>query len=186
MSITRERLDASPGSIGDETTAPCRGGGSSSDAAPIGKYQVLERIGAGAMGVVYKCRQPDLDRPVAIKVMLAAHYAGADQIARFHREARAASRLAHANVVQIFDIGMDGECTYFVMEYVDGCSLDLLIGTEWLTLERTLRLVFQVALALQQRPRPEHRASRHQAVQCSHRQGGSDQTRRLWPRQDAF
>ena len=45
------------------------------------------------------------------------------------REARAASRLAHANVVQIFDIGVDGECTYFVMEYVDGCSLDHLIGT---------------------------------------------------------
>jgi tetratricopeptide (TPR) repeat protein len=110
---------------------------------------VLERLGAGAMGIVYKCRQPDLDRPVAVKVMLAAHHASADQLARFQREARAASRLAHANVVQIFDIGVDGEFTYFVMEYVDGCSLEQLIGTEWLSLERTLRLVYQVAQALQ-------------------------------------
>ena len=149
MSILRDRVNPPPSSIGEETTAH-----RTADGFParlprtIGKYQVLERLGAGAMGIVYKCRQPDLDRPVAVKVMLAAHHAGADQLARFHREARAASRLAHANVVQIFDIGVDGECTYFVMEYVDGCSLDHHIGTEWLSLERTLRLVYQVAQAL--------------------------------------
>jgi serine/threonine protein kinase len=150
MSILRDPMNVPPGSIGDETTAP-RTAAAMPARLPqnIGKYQVLERLGAGAMGIVYKCRQPDLDRPVAVKVMLAAHHAGADQLARFHREARAASRLAHANVVQIFDIGVDGECTYFVMEYVDGCSLDRLIGTEWLSLERTLRLVYQVAQALE-------------------------------------
>jgi tetratricopeptide (TPR) repeat protein len=150
MSVTRDRAVNTPAARREVASVP-----SSTGAVPealprsIGKYEVLERLGVGAMGIVYKCRQPDLDRPVAVKVMLAARHAGPDQVARFQREARAGSRLAHPNVVQIFDVGVDGELTYFVMEYVDGCSLDQLIGTEWLTLERTLRLVYQVALALQ-------------------------------------
>jgi len=81
MSILRDRVNVPPGSIGDETTAP-RTAAEVPARLPrnIGKYQVLERLGAGAMGIVYKCRQPDLDRPVAVKVMLAAHHAGADQL----------------------------------------------------------------------------------------------------------
>jgi hypothetical protein len=114
----------------------------------IGKYEVLGRLGVGAMGVVYKCRQPDLDRPVAVKVLLAARHA-AGQVLRFRREAWAAARLQHPNVVQIYDVGNDGELPFLVMEYVEGCSLDRLIGTPILTLETTLRLVYQVARALQ-------------------------------------
>jgi serine/threonine protein kinase len=150
MSVARDRAVRPHAPFGQETTVPSSTGGLP-EACPrtIGKYQVLERLGVGAMGVVYKCRQPDLDRLVAVKVMLAAHHAGPEQVARFQREARAASRLAHPNVVQIFDVGVDGDFTFFVMEYVEGCSLDQLIGTEWLNLERALRLLYQVALALQ-------------------------------------
>jgi serine/threonine protein kinase len=115
----------------------------------IGKYQVLERLGAGAMGVVYKCRQPDLDRLVAVKVLLAARHASPAQRQRFQREARAAARLAHPNVVPIYDVADDGELTWFVMEYVDGCSLDRLIGSPALTVDHALRLVCQLARALQ-------------------------------------
>jgi tetratricopeptide (TPR) repeat protein/predicted Ser/Thr protein kinase len=115
----------------------------------IGKYQVLERLGAGAMGVVYKCRQPDLDRLVAVKVLLAARHASPGQRQRFQREARAAARLAHPNVVPIYDVADDGELTWFVMEYVDGCSLDRLIGSPALTVDHALRLVCQLARALQ-------------------------------------
>jgi predicted Ser/Thr protein kinase len=115
----------------------------------VGRFQVLERIGAGAMGVVYKCRQPGLDRPVAVKVLLAAQHAAAEDLHRFQREARAAARLSHPNVVQIYDVGSDGELPYFVMEYVDGCALDQLIGTPVLTLVNALRVLAAVARALQ-------------------------------------
>src|SRR5262245_6228956 len=89
----------------------------------IGKYVVLERISSGGMGIIYKCSQPELDRPVAVKVLTAGRHASPQQIARFQREARAAAKLTHPNVVQIYDVGTDGDLNYFVMEYVDGWSL---------------------------------------------------------------
>jgi tetratricopeptide (TPR) repeat protein len=115
----------------------------------IGKYRVLERLGAGAMGIVYKCSQPGLDRPVAVKVLVAAGHATGAQILRFQREARAAALLTHPNVVQVFDVGSEGELPYYVMEFVDGCSLAQLIATPTLTVETTLRLVYHVARALE-------------------------------------
>jgi hypothetical protein len=115
----------------------------------IGKYTVLERIGAGAMGVVYKCSQPGLDRPVAVKVLAAALHASASQLTRFQREARAASRLSHPGIVQVYDVGRDGELHYFVMEYVDGWSLDRMLAAGPLPLDKTLRLLLHVARALQ-------------------------------------
>jgi serine/threonine protein kinase len=101
------------------------------------------------MGVVYQCAQPGLDRSVAVKVLLAARHASSEQVLRFQREARAASRLTHPNVVHVYDFGVDGDQHYYVMEYVDGGSLDQLIGTAGLTVERTLRLLYPVARALQ-------------------------------------
>jgi predicted Ser/Thr protein kinase len=115
----------------------------------IGKYQVESRLGTGAMGVVYKCTQPDLERPVAVKVLVAARHADESYRRRFQREAWAAAQLDHANVVKVYDIGAEGELPFFVMEYIDGCSLDRLIGTPILNLETTLRLVYQVARGLQ-------------------------------------
>jgi predicted Ser/Thr protein kinase len=115
----------------------------------VGKYQVRGLLGTGAMGIVYKCSQPGLDRPVAVKVMIAGRHASSEQIVRFQREAWAAAQLAHPNVLHIYDIGSEGERNYFVMEYVDGCSLDRLIGKPALTLERSLRLVYQLARTLQ-------------------------------------
>jgi predicted Ser/Thr protein kinase/tetratricopeptide (TPR) repeat protein len=115
----------------------------------IGKYKVLQRLGGGAMGVVYQCSQPGLDRPVAVKVMIAGRHASNEQILRFQREAWAAGQLVHPNVLQVYDIGADGDLHYFVMEYVDGRPLDRLIGTGALTLGDSLRLVAQVARALE-------------------------------------
>src|SRR4051794_9784697 len=115
----------------------------------MGKSRRLRRLGVGAMGMVYLCSQPGLERPVAVKVMIAGRHASPEQILRFQREAWAAAQLSHPNVLQIYDVGREGTVNYFVMEYVDGPSLDGLIGTPDLTLERTLRLVAQVARALQ-------------------------------------
>jgi serine/threonine protein kinase len=115
----------------------------------IGKYKVLSRLGTGAMGIVYRCSQPGLERLVAVKVMIAGRHASTEQILRFQREAWAAAQLIHPNIVQIYDVGTEGELHYFVMEYVDGWPLDQLIGTQVLTPERSLRLVGQIAQALQ-------------------------------------
>jgi tetratricopeptide (TPR) repeat protein/predicted Ser/Thr protein kinase len=115
----------------------------------IGKYAVVSRIGVGAMGVVYKCSQPGLNRPVAIKVLTASKHSLGDVLPRFQREARAASRLNHPSVVQVYDVGTDGELHYIVMEYVDGWSLDKVIGSPALTVDYTLRLLIHIARALQ-------------------------------------
>jgi serine/threonine-protein kinase len=114
----------------------------------IGKFTVLARLGAGGMGVVYKCSQPDLDRPVAVKVVRLRPQAEVEQMLRFQREVRAASQLAHPNIVQIFDVGREDTMSYFVMEFVDGPSLDRLIGTPALTVERSLCVVYHVAGAV--------------------------------------
>jgi serine/threonine protein kinase len=121
-----------------------------SEALPstVGKYEPLRRLGVGAMGVVYLCSQPGLERPVAVKVMIAGRHASPEQILRFQREAWAAAQLAHPNVLQVYDWGTEGELNYFVMEYVDGWSLDQLIGSPILSPERSLHLIAQVARAL--------------------------------------
>src|SRR5262249_20213958 len=115
----------------------------------IGKYKVLGLLGTGAMGVVYKCSQPGLERPVAVKVMIAGRHASSEQIRRFQREAQTAAQATHPNILHVYDYGTEGEVSFFVMEYVDGESLDRLIGKPVLTVNRSLRLVAQVARALQ-------------------------------------
>src|SRR5439155_17035784 len=91
----------------------------------IGRYVDLTLLGQGGMGAVYRGRDPELDRPVAIKVML---HATPDFIARFRREAQSIAKLAHANIVQVYDFGVDAENNpYFVMELIDGTPLDAIV-----------------------------------------------------------
>ena len=95
--------------------------------AAIGRYVDLQLLGQGGMGAVYRGRDPELDRPVAIKVML---HATPDFVQRFRREAQSIARLAHANIVQVYDFGVDGEGNpYFVMELIDGTPLDEIVRT---------------------------------------------------------
>src|SRR5215475_12077797 len=95
--------------------------------AAIGRYVDLQLLGQGGMGAVYRGRDPELDRPVAIKVMLQAT---PDFVQRFRREAQSIARLAHANIVQVYDFGVDGEGNpYFVMELIDGTPLDEIVRT---------------------------------------------------------
>jgi len=89
----------------------------------LGKYEILSEIGHGGMGSVYKGYDPVLDRPVAIKV-LASHLVREEEfVERFMREARAAARLQHPNLVTIYDVGQDDGVYYFVMEHLEGKSL---------------------------------------------------------------
>ena len=82
--------------------------------------EILELLGAGGMGAVYKARQPQLDRFVALKIL--SHNLAADSafVERFNREARVLARLSHPNIVGIHDFGTAGPYCYLLMEYVDG------------------------------------------------------------------
>ncbi|UCF18448.1 MAG: serine/threonine protein kinase [Gemmatimonadota bacterium] len=95
----------------------------------IGRYDILETLGKGGMGVVYRARDPELHRDVAIKVVLSWAQYDEEALARFHREARVVAQLQHPHIVTVFDAGRteDG-LPYFVMEYLEGTDLGELIG----------------------------------------------------------
>ena len=87
--------------------------------APSG-YVVLEVLGEGGMGVVFKARQVALGRLVALKQLRPEVLAGRDGVVRFRREAEAVARLRHPNIVPIYDVGWRGDVPYYSMEYVEG------------------------------------------------------------------
>jgi serine/threonine-protein kinase len=115
----------------------------------FGRYQVLEELGAGAMGIVYLCVDPVLNRPVAVKVMresLLMNAADRQQYeVRFQREAEAAGRLTHPDIVQIYDVGP----SYLVMEFLEGQALSAFLRSgERITVGRAVSLVQNVADAI--------------------------------------
>jgi serine/threonine protein kinase len=92
-------------------------------AAHFPELEVLELIGAGGMGAVYKARQPKLDRFVALKIL--SHDLAEDPAfeERFNRQARVLARLSHPNIVTVFDFGSNGPFCFLLMEYVEGVNL---------------------------------------------------------------
>lgn len=89
-----------------------------------GRYQIIEQIGAGAWGVIYKARQVDLDRIVAIKILKRHLVSDKVKLSRFRQEALAVSKLVHQNITQVFDYGIiENKQPYFVMEYLEGQTL---------------------------------------------------------------
>jgi serine/threonine-protein kinase len=115
----------------------------------FGQYEILGEIGRGGMGVVYKARQPSLDRVVAIKMILASHLASAEHVRRFQIEARAAARLRHSNIVQIHEVGQCDGQHYFAMEYIEGESLAQRIARQSPPIDATVRLLGSVARAVE-------------------------------------
>jgi serine/threonine protein kinase len=89
-----------------------------------GQYELLQELGRGGMGVVYKARQRGLNRIVALKMILAGDHAGEEEVERFRVEAEAIARLHHPNIVQVYDIGERNGLPYFSLEFCDGGSLE--------------------------------------------------------------
>src|SRR5215831_13034303 len=94
----------------------------------IGKYKVLERLGAGGMGSVYLCEHKLMRRRVAVKVMPTAKAEDPSALERFYREARAVAALDHPNIVRAYDIDQHEKLHFLVMEYVDGTSLQEIVA----------------------------------------------------------
>jgi formylglycine-generating enzyme required for sulfatase activity/serine/threonine protein kinase len=115
----------------------------------LGDYTVLEEIGAGGMGQVYKARHKRMERVVALKVMSAAAMKDEAAVKRFQREVRAAARLEHPNIVTAYDSGEAGSVKYLVMQFVDGGDLSQLVKKNGpLPIERAVDYVLQAARGL--------------------------------------
>jgi len=108
-------------------------------------YRVIEKIGEGGMGAVYKAVDTHLDRAVAVKVLPPDKVADPERKQRFVQEAKAASALRHPNIVVIHDIAADGGRDFMVMEFIEGQSLDVLVGRKGLKLNEALGYAVQIA-----------------------------------------
>ncbi len=112
-------------------------------------YQILGRVGVGAMGTVYRAQQVAMDRTVALKVLFESLAGDRDFVSRFLREARSAAKLNHQNIVQAYDVGCMGNTYYLAMEFVDGESVGQVLDREKRLEEgRALAIARSVALAL--------------------------------------
>ena len=100
----------------------------------VGRYVVLDRIGRGAMGVVYAAYDPELDRKVALKLLRPAMAGGRAARERLLREARAMARVSHANVATVHDVGMVSDRVFIAMEFIAGTTLAVRTGDpDWPT-----------------------------------------------------
>jgi serine/threonine protein kinase/tetratricopeptide (TPR) repeat protein len=115
----------------------------------FGDYELIEEIGRGGQGVVYRARQKSLNRTVALKVIGLGHFASTPHLKRFRQEAEAAAKLEHPQIVPIYEISeRDGSC-YFSMKYVEGGQLDQLVRREPMSIRRAAELLVKIARTVQ-------------------------------------
>jgi serine/threonine protein kinase len=118
-------------------------------AALFPNLEILECLGRGGMGVVYKARQKQLNRLVALKILAPEREKDPAFAGRFEKEAQALARLDHPNIVTIHDFGQSGGMYYLLMEYVDGVTLRHLLASERVSAREVLAIVPQICDALQ-------------------------------------
>jgi WD40 repeat protein len=134
-------------SIGTQTTlvdAPAR----QTSLPEVPGYEVLEVLGRGGMGVVYRARQVKANRLVALKMLLAGPHAGPAEMARFRTEAEAIARLSHPNIVQVYEVGEHASLPFFSLEFCAGGSLDRRLAGTPLPPNQAAALVEQLARAI--------------------------------------
>jgi serine/threonine protein kinase len=111
----------------------------------IGHYRVLEKIGAGAMGEVFRARDERLQRDVALKLIRPASSDNPDHLRRFEQEARAAAALNHPNIVAIYDVGFEGTTPYIVAELLEGRTLRQRLGESPIAVRQAAEYALQIA-----------------------------------------
>src|ERR1022692_4153931 len=119
-----------------------------SSGTELGPYELIELLGTGGMGEVYRARDARLDRIVAIKILPAAFSADRDRLRRFEREARSASALNHPKIVTIYELGQARSCHYIAMELVEGRTLRELLGSSLLPMRKAIEIGAQIAEGL--------------------------------------
>ncbi|SEO30601.1 Stk1 family PASTA domain-containing Ser/Thr kinase [Propionispora vibrioides] len=114
------------------------------------RYTILEHIGGGGMADVYRAHDQLLDRSVAVKVLRSQFTHDDEFVTRFRREAQAAARLSHPNIVNIYDVGQDEGIYYIIMEYISGETLkDRIVRSNALPVENAIRIAIEIAEALE-------------------------------------
>jgi len=143
-------------------TPPQRGNGTPSstpvvnaDGMPqqLGRYEVIELVGQGAMGSVYRGKDPAIDRLVALKTIRFEYGKSEEELdelrERFYREARAAGRLSHPNIVTVYDVGSEGDLQYIAMEFLEGHTLvEIVKNKKALNYKIMAKIIMQVCSAL--------------------------------------
>ena len=132
------KADPSPTTVELEGAVPA--GPAALVGQTFGDYQLLAEVGRGGMGIVYKARQKSLDRVVALKMLLSEQLRNPALLARFRAEARTVASLSHPNIVAIYQVGECSAGHYFVMEFIDGRSLEAILR------ERTVPIPWAVSL----------------------------------------
>ncbi|MCE9606089.1 MAG: protein kinase [Planctomycetia bacterium] len=122
---------------------------SADGAMRFGKFELLEELGCGSFGHVFRARDTELDRTVAIKILRAGEFADEHDVERLLREARSAAQLKHAGIVALFDIGQTADGAYFLVEeFIEGTTLAACMAHQRYDVQRSVRLAADVADAL--------------------------------------
>jgi WD40 repeat protein len=141
-------LPPPPAILDSETLAPMGSVDVAGTGASVPGYEIIRELGRGGMGVVYQARHLKLNRPVALKMILAGSHAGAADLARFQTEAEAIARLRHPNIVQVYEVGEHEGKPYFSLEFCGGGSLEKKLNGTPLTPKEAAALVETLARAM--------------------------------------
>src|SRR5438093_5529757 len=115
----------------------------------LGDYELLEEVGRGGQGVVFRARQKSLNRTVALKVISLGQWASQAHLKRFRREAEVAASLDHPSIVPIYEVGERGGACYFSMKFVEGGQLDEVVKREPMPIRHAAELIAKLARTVQ-------------------------------------